>query len=228
MEASPAGAVALPGSPPELEFRVDDAGPLEHAAAPALRFSLVVNCPGGPRIQSVMLDVQLQIAPRRRAYDAPTERRLFELFGEPERWGSTLRTLLWSRTTMVIPGFEAHTAVDLVVPCTYDFGVSASGYLDAIREGAIPLELLFSGTFFYAGPDGRLQIGRIGWDQEAHYELPARVWHETMDRHFPNSAWLRLHKDTFDRLHAYRSAGALISWEAAIDALLDGHEEGSR
>ncbi len=224
MEASRSGALAVPGSVPELGFRVLDAGPLEHAAAPALRFGLQIDS-GEAAIRSIMLDVQVQIAARQRSYDPITEERLYSLFGEPERWGSTLRTVLWTRTTLIVPAFEASTLVDLVVPCTYDFSVSGSTYLDAVRDGEIPLELLFSGTLFYAGLDGRLQTGRIGWDQEAHYGLPARVWHETMERYFPNSAWLRLQKDTFDRLHAYRTAGAITSWEAAIEELLLAREQ---
>ena len=32
-----------------------------------------------------------------------------------------------------------------------------------------------------------------------------RVWREAMDRHFPGTAWLRLRRDTFDRLHAVKA-----------------------
>jgi len=224
MEASSTGALAVPGSAPELGFQVMEASRLEDAVVPALRFALRVDSAGAP-IRSIMLEVQIQIAARQRAYDPVTEERLYKLFGEPERWGATLRTFLWTHTTRIVPPFEDSTLVDLVVPCTYDFDVSASTYLDAVRDGDIPLELLFSGTFFYGGADGRLQTGRIAWDKEAHYDLPARVWHETMEGCFPNSAWLRLQKDTFDRLHAYRTAGAITSWEAAIDALLLAQEK---
>jgi hypothetical protein len=210
---------------PQLGFRVVDAGPLEYAAAPALRLGLRIESTGGVAIRSVMLDVQVQIAARQRAYDAATEERLFPLFGEAERWGATLRTLLWTRTTLVVPAFEGEVVVDLPVPCTYDFEVAASTYLDAVREGEIPLELLFSGTFFYGGADGRLQTGRVGWDLEASYRLPCSVWHDTMERFFPGSAWLRLPRDTFDRLHAYRSARAITSWEDAIEGLLARTQE---
>jgi hypothetical protein len=41
-----------------------------------------------------------------------------------------------------------------------------------------------------------------------------------MDRHFPGSAWLRLGRDSFDRLHAYRARHAHLSWDDAVDALL--------
>jgi hypothetical protein len=46
-----------------------------------------------------------------------------------------------------------------------------------------------------------------------------------MDHYFPNSAWLRLRRDSFDRLYAYRSRNALPSWERVVDALLDEAQE---
>lgn len=214
--------LAFAGAMPELDFAVLDAGPLAHAAVPALRFDVRVSSRGGEAIRSVVLETQIQIAARRRGYDDPTEVRLYELFGEPERWGSTLRTLLWTRVTQVVPAFTGETVVELAVPVTYDFEVVASRYLDAVRDGDVPLELLFGGTLFYAGPDGRLQTARISWDREAEYRMPARVWHETMERAFPGTAWVRLRRDTFDRLQAYKSRGALTSVDAAIDQLLGG------
>jgi hypothetical protein len=213
--------LAFAGAVPELDFAVVDAGPLPHAAVPALRFDVRVSCRGGEAIRSVVLETQIQIAARRRGYDAQTETRLYELFGEPERWGTTLRTLLWTRVTQVVPAFTGETVVELAVPVTYDFEVAATRYLDAVRDGDVPLELLFGGTLFYAGPDGRLQTSRVAWDREAEYRMPARVWRETMELHFPGSAWLRLHHDTFDRLQAYKSRRALTSFDAALDQLLE-------
>jgi hypothetical protein len=119
-----------------------------------------------------------------------------------------------------VPAFTGETVAELAVPVTYDFEVAASRYLDAVRDGDVPLELLFGGTLFYAAPDGRLQTGRVAWDREAEYRMPASVWRETMDRHFPGTAWLRLRRDTFDRLQAYKSRGALTSFDAALDELL--------
>jgi len=84
----------------------------------------------------------------------------------------------------------------------------------------VPLEFLFSGTVFYAGAAGQLQASRISWEQEAEYPLPVRVWRETMERHFPGTAWLRLPKDSFDRLCAYKARNAYASWEQALDELL--------
>jgi hypothetical protein len=47
-----------------------------------------------------------------------------------------------------------------------------------------------------------------------------------MDRYFPGSAWLRLERETFDRLYAYRSRHALPSWEHTLDHLLGPSERG--
>lgn len=220
MQARPPLAFAAAGAIPELDFAVLDVAPLPHAAVPTLRFDVRIAA-AGAAIRSVVLETQIQIAARRRGYDGATEPRLFELFGEPERWGSTLRTLLWTRTTQVVPAFTGETVVGLTVPCTYDFEVTASRYLDAVRDGDVPLELLFGGTLFYAGEDGRLQTARIAWDREAEYALPARVWRETMDRWFPGGAWVRLGRDTFDRLQAHKARNALTSFDAALDSLLE-------
>jgi hypothetical protein len=214
------------GSIPELAFSVSDARAMEYAAVPTLVFRLHLESAGGRPIRSVLLDTQIQIAARRRPYDEGAEERLLELFGTTDRWGSTLRTLPWTRTTLVVPPFTGSTEVDLPVACTYDLDVTASKYLQALEDGEVPLELLFSGAVFYTDAEGRLQTARIAWTQEAEYGLPVRVWRETMDRHFPNSAWLRLDKESFDRLYAYRSRRALPTWEDVVDSLLREGEGG--
>jgi hypothetical protein len=212
---------------PELGFAVEDAAPLEHAVVPTLNFSLRVTSPGGHDIRSVLLDTQIQIAARRRGYDGAARESLFELFGPRENWGTSLRTLLWTRTTLVVPPFQGETTVDVPLTCTYDFEVAAARYLDALDDGEVPLEFLFSGAVFYTGEDGRLQTIRISWEAEAEYRLPVAVWRATMERHFPGAAWMRVGRERFDRLLAYRSSHALGSWDATFDALLDGREEGS-
>jgi uncharacterized protein DUF6084 len=201
---------------PELTFAVLDAAPLEHAAVPTLRFALEVA--GPPDVRSIVLDVQIQIAARRRPYDAAVHDRLFELFGPPDAWGTTLRTLPWTRMTVVVPPFDGRTVVDLHVPCSYDLEVVASRYFDALEDGEVPLELLFSGTVFHGAP---LQAARISLESEAAYRLPVRVWKETMERHFRDTAWLRVRKDRFDALVSYKSRRALASWEDVVDELLE-------
>jgi hypothetical protein len=199
-----------------LDFSVDGAAPVEHAAVPTLRFALAVRC--AVPVRSVLLDVQLQIAARRRGYDGAAHERLFELFGPVDAWPTTLRTLLWTRTTLVVPAFEGSTVADLDVPCSYDLDVAASRYLDALGDGSVPLELLFSGSVFYE-QDGRLQTVRLPWSSEAAYALPVRVWKQTMERHFRGTAWVRLSKDSFDRLSAYKARNAFATWDDALEAL---------
>jgi hypothetical protein len=220
--ANPRSDVAA-GSIPELAFAVEGAERLEHAATPTLCFALRIESAGAP-VRSLLLDTQIQIAARRRPYDAAAHDRLFELFGAPAEWGTTLRTLLWTRTTLVVPPFSGSTVVQLPVPCSYDLEVTASRYFDALADGDVPLEFLFSGAIFYSGASGQLQTVRISWNHEAEYRLPVRVWKETMEHHFRGTAWLRVRKESFDRLSAYKSRRALPSWDDALDSLLEDRE----
>jgi hypothetical protein len=210
---------------PELAFTVTDAARVEYAAVPMLRFALRVESLDGEPIRSILLDTQIQIAARRRHYDEAAYDRLFELFGPPSDWGTTLRTLLWHRGTVVVPAFTGVTSVDVNVPCTYDLEVAASRYLDALSDGVVPLEFLFSGSVFAGGPGAALQVTRLSWEQEADYRLPVRVWRDVMDSYFRGHAWLRLRKDAFDRLSSYKSRNALATWEDTLDALLPSAEE---
>jgi uncharacterized protein DUF6084 len=217
MTASPSQAAAA-----ELAFAVEGADRVEHVAVPTVRFALRVTAPAGRAIRSVLLDTQIQIAARRRRYDAAAEEKLFELFGAPGGWGATLRTLPWARVTSVVPPFTGSTLVDVDVPCSYDLHVVASRYFDGLDGGEVPLEFLFSGTVFAAGPGGALQATRISWEADAEYRFPVVLWQETMERYFRGTAWLRLRKDAFDRLAAYKSRRALATWEDAIESLLEG------
>jgi Family of unknown function (DUF6084) len=202
---------------PELRFTVEGAERVEHAAVPTVAFALRIESGDERPVRSVLLDVQIQIAARRRQYDEAARDRLFELFGPPEQWGASLRTLLWTRATLVVPAFSGSTVVQLPIACSYDLEVAASRYFDALEDGEVPLEFLFSGTVFYGAP---LQATRISWESEAGYRMPVSVWRETMDRYFRGTAWLRLQKDSFDRLAAHKSRNALATWEDVFDSLL--------
>jgi hypothetical protein len=111
------------------------------------------------------------------------------------------------------------------VACTYDLDVTASRYFHALEDGEVPLEFLFGGLVFYAGPEGRLQVQPIAWNQEAEFRLPVSVWREMMDQHFPGQAWLRLDRAAFDRLHSYKRRHTLLRWEDTVDSLLRAAEE---
>jgi hypothetical protein len=121
----------------------------------------------------------------------------------------------------MVPAFVDETVAELPMACTYDLEVAAAKYLYALEDGEVPLELLFTGTVFYPGPGDRLQAALIPWSSEAEHRMPVRVWRETMEHHFPGTAWLRVRRETFDRLQAHKSRGAFPTWDAALDSLLE-------
>ena len=210
---------------PELNFEVEGAEVLEFAAVPSILFKLRIENLEEEAIRSVALNTQVRIAATQRHYDAAEQERLLEVFGEPSRWGSTLRSLLWTHTVLQIPPFSGSTVVDMPVTCTYDLEVVAAKYFYALEDGEVPLEFLFSGSVFYAGEGGGLQVARISWEKEADYRLPVRVWKEMMEHYFPNSAWVRLHRDAFDQLYDYKVRMGFPTWEAAVEALLRASEQ---
>ena len=74
--------------------------------------------------------------------------------------------------------------------------------------------------FYESGPDRTLQVVPIPWDKEARFRLPVRPGATLMDHYYPNSAWLRLRRDVFDRLADYKRRHGIPTWEEAIERLL--------
>jgi hypothetical protein len=210
---------------PDLDFKVEGAEVLEFAAVPSLLFKLRIENLEEEPIRSVALNTQIRIAATQRHYEPAEQERLLEVFGQPHRWGNTLRSLLWTHTVLQVPRFSGSTVVDMPVPCTYDLEVVAAKYFYALEGGEVPLEFLFSGTVFYAGQGGWLQTARISWEKEAEFRLPVRLWKEMMEHYFPNSAWIRLRRDAFDRLYDYKVRRGLPTWEATVEALLHASEQ---
>jgi len=209
----------------DLGFTVLEARAEPYAAVPTLMFRLRITEGTGERIHAIALRCQIQIEPRQRHYAAAEEERLFELFGAPPRWGETLRTLLWTHATLMVQGFTGSKEVELPVPCTYDFEVTAAKYLHALDDGEIPLLLLFSGTVFTRGQTG-FSVEPVPWEKEAPFRLPVRVWRELMDRYFPGGAWIRLRRESFDALHSFKGRRALATWDDAVEALLHEAKRG--
>lgn len=204
---------------PELDFCIQSAEVRPFAAVPTLQFKLGIENRKAEPIRSIMLKVQIHIVTTQRHYSMREQEQLLELFGERHRWGTTLKKLFWTENVVLVPAFSGSTVIDLTLPCTYDFEVVSSKYFHALEEGEIPLEFLFSGTVFYGGRMG-LQAAQISWDKEAAFLMPVSLWQEMMEIYFPNSAWLRLERDTFDRLYDYKVQTGLPTWEAALGLLL--------
>ena len=206
---------------PGLTFTVEGAEAIPFAAAPTIAFRLrAVNPLANQAVQSVALRCQILIEASRRHYNAGERESLQDLFGEPDRWSQTLRSLLWTHVSITVPAFSGEILTELPVPCTFDFNVGAAKYFHAIREDDVPLCFQFSGTVFYFAPGGALQIDQIGWDKEARFRLPSKIWREMMDHYYPDSAWLRLRRDAFERLYAYKRRSGIATWEQAIESLL--------
>ncbi|MFN2629393.1 MAG: DUF6084 family protein [Gaiellaceae bacterium] len=214
---------AAASSAPELEFAVEEVTAVVHAVVPIICFRLHLDA-AAREVRSVALNVQLRIDATRRSYEPGDEERLLELFGGRERWGQTLRSLMWTNVSVTVPRFAGQTYVALHIPATYDFEVVAAKYLNALECGDVPVELLFSGTLFYEAADGRLQAAPVSWEHEVRASLPVAVWREAIETAFPGSAWLRLQRDAFDELWSYRASHALPSWEATLADLLAGRE----
>ncbi len=70
-----------------------------------------------------------------------------------------------------------------------------------------------------------MQVAQISWEKEATFRLPVDIWRGLMDQYYPNTAWLCLRKDVFDRLDRYRSRGGHPTWEQALERLLASAEE---
>ncbi len=212
---------------PDLSFSIVSAAPVSYAVTPMLALKLAItNTDPNECIHSIALQAQIQIEATRRPYAASEEPRLVDLFGQRERWNQTLRTMLWTLATVNVRGFSGATTADLMVPCTFDFNVAATKYFAALESGDIPLAVLFSGTVFYDCGDQGLQIAQIPWSKEARFRLPVSVWKQVIEHYYPNTVWLTLHRDVFDRLHDFKMRNSIPTWEQAMEMLLAEAQSG--
>ena len=69
-----------------------------------------------------------------------------------------------------------------------------------------------------------MMVAPIPWDKEARFNLPVKVWREMMDIYYPNSAWLCLRRDVFERLYEYKVKHGIPTWEQALENMLRAEE----
>ena len=210
---------------PELDFSIEGAEVARYAATPLLKFKVRVSSSGEEAVANVALHCQLYIEAGRRRYAAGEQQGLLDLFGEPERFGQTVKTMLWTHASVLLPAFQGSCIVDLPVPCSFDFNVVATKYFYALENGEVPLSFQFSGSVFYREENAALQVGQIAWNKEASFRLPVATWQEMMDHYYPNSAWLCLNRDVFNRLYQYKLRHGLTTWEQALENVLNAVEE---
>ena len=195
----------------DLNFTVDTRRTGAARRGPALESS---NC-GSPRrstddepttIPAIALRCQIRIEPTRRRYAPAEQERLLDLFGEPERWGQTLSEARSgpipassSRRSPAVRSsifpFPARSISMSPRPNTFTpskMAKSRSACCSAARSST-------------RTKMDSLQVSQIPWEKEATFRLPVSVWKEMIELYYPNSAWLCLGRDVFDRLYRYKS-----------------------
>jgi uncharacterized protein DUF6084 len=211
---------------PDLNFSVTGAAPVQFAAVPMMGFRLnVSNRDPQETIYTISLRCQIQLDVTRRLYTPAEQANLKDLFGTPDRWGQTLKSMLWTHSSVVVPQFAGSAEVQLQVPCTFDFNVAATKYFHGLSAGDLPLNFLFSGTTFYRDAAGAVQVAPISWDLESRYRLPLATWREVIDIFYPNTAWLCLRRDVFERLYRHKVDNGITSWEQLVEELLAARDE---
>jgi hypothetical protein len=212
---------------PELSFECVDVRPERYAAGPTLVFGLRISETAGESVHAIALRCQIRIEPARRTYTSREQQQLYDLFGEPARWGDTVHPIQFASVSHVVPGFTGKVDTTFAVPCSYDLEVASGKYFASLARGEIPLLLLFSGTVFTRGDTG-FTVHQVPWSHEARYQLPVAVWHEMIDRFFPNQGWLLMQRDTIDALRRYRGREALPTWDDTVGRLLEQAGEATR
>jgi hypothetical protein len=182
---------------PEPEFKVLGARARRYAALPTLDFDIHVAEPGGRQVYMVALSAQVMIEPARRGYDEGARERLVELFGPPERWSMTTRSMMWTQLDVIVPAFTGSTTFRVPVVCSYDHEVMAAKFFHSVRDGEAPLAFNFNGT-------------------------PMDVWHELIDHYYPGTSWVPVRTDTLDALAREKALRGHPTFDACVADLLEG------
>jgi hypothetical protein len=203
----------------ELVFDCIGARPERYAVVPSMTLTLRIGETTGQQVDAIALRCQIRIEPARRRYSDAEAERLNDLFGDTQRWSETLKPLQFTTVSIMVPGFTGSTEIDLPVTFTYDLDIGSTRYFAGLEAGEVPLLLLFSGTVFGTA-DGKLQVQQVPWSKETSYRLPVSIWRAAIDAHFPNSAWIKMSRETLDELQRFKTRQALPTWDATVLDLL--------
>jgi Family of unknown function (DUF6084) len=205
---------------PEPEFAVIGAAGRRHAAVPALEFDVTVAEPEGRSVYMIALSVQVMIEPARRRYEDAERERLVDLFGPPERWATTTRSLVWHKVDVVVPSFTGSTTFRVPIPASYDLELVAAKYFYSLEGGEVPLAFNFNGSVMYRGGDGDVQMSLIPWSCSAEFRMPVATWRDLMEHYYPRTGWIALHADTIEALRAEKVRRGLPTIDACVAALV--------
>jgi hypothetical protein len=180
----------------------------------------ITSRPATESIHSIMLQAQIQIQSAQPQHNTPGRKQPVERVGPPLQSRQTLRNALWAIASTNVGAFTGGTVIRLPVACTFDQNIAVTKYWYALENEDVPLLFLFSGTVFYAGPDGHLLVQPISLNKEATFRVPVESWRKLMDTQFPNSGWLYLNREAFERLYSYKCQHGLPNWEQVVERLL--------
>ena len=204
---------------PDLSFVIERGSPVLQAAAPMMAFRVRIANQSLERIHAIALDCKIHVEapsgpPTRHVRD-----RLEELFGEPSRWASATRPMLWARAGAIVKSFSESAVCEIEVPCSFDFNLAATKFFYGVEAASAPLLFEFSGTAF---PDG--DPAPIA-PRTARFTLPMSVWSELMENYYPDSTWLRLPRSVFQRLAQFKDENLIPTWEDVLERLLPTPQE---
>ena len=214
--SAPAAAPVVPAP----EFTILGVEAIKYAAAPMLEFTGHVSEPEGREVYTIALTAQVMIDPARRAYDDETRKRLVDLFGAPERWATTTNSFLWAELGVLVGAFTGATAFRLPIQSNYDLELAATKYLYSLPGDDVPLSFHFTGTIFYRGEGGKMQIVRVPWECSARYAMPIATWREMIEHYYSGTGWVTLRDDTLDALSRRKAARGMHSFDATVAQLL--------
>ncbi|HEY8558710.1 MAG TPA: DUF6084 family protein, partial [Actinomycetes bacterium] len=89
----------------DLVFDCVDGQPDRYAAVPTLQLKLRISETTGAQVHAIALRCQIRIEPQRRRYSPDEADGLLELFGEPPRWGDTLKPMQFATVSLMVPSF---------------------------------------------------------------------------------------------------------------------------
>ena len=225
--SSSSHVVGSSGNPtPRIEIL--SAEPQRFAATPIMNFAARITEPSEREIYTIALSCQVNIDPARRSYDENARAALFDLFGEPERWGATTRSFMWTQVDVLVKSFRGSQTFDIPVSCSFDTELAAVKFFYSVTEGEVPLTFMFSGTVFYRDDSGGLRLTQVPWSCDARFEMPVSTWRGLVDHFYPNRAWVGVQRETLDALRAYRQENGLPSLEACVKELLAGADRPAR
>jgi hypothetical protein len=202
---------------PQLDFSVTSVYAERRAPSPTIRFRMCVRAVGDP-LAALVVRYRVQIEPAHRGYAGGEQALIQELFGETEHANNGIRPLQWSDGAVALEAFADEAEFEVRVPCTYDMDVASAKYVNALRDGEIPVRLIFGGTAFR-----RTQtevVAETLAERQCATTVPLQTWHDALDAHFHRQAWIRVGRTTFDELCRYRAQHGLLDWESTLRELL--------